>query len=160
MRTGMRRNESHPRASHVDDAVQLGFGWLALRQGKVTPQQCCVGKNWIIRFPPFPESVPEEYLFSKCYPDFPASDKTQLKLLQGGDSQQCQPYSSSLVQSVKVHICSHRHIGNHTYTYILFSLGKHWKYTFFKKFLGSNPRVPQTSYLYCSWNVHSKTIAS
>lgn len=71
---------------------------LADFQGKGTTQQCCIGKNWIIKFPPFPESVPEKYLFSDCNADFAVSNKTQLKLFKRGTSKHCQPYFSSLAQ--------------------------------------------------------------
>lgn len=139
--TGMRRNENQPPKGLQCEWCCAIRVWLTYLQGKVTTQQCCVGKNWVIKFPPFPESVPEEYLFSECNPDFSASNKTQMKLFWGGASQQCQPYSSSLVQRQQRSICvSHRHIGTHTYTYILFILGKHWKYTYFFSFLEHQPK--------------------
>lgn len=149
--TGMRRNENQPPKGLQCEWCCAIRVWLTYLQGKVTTQQCCVGKNWVIKFPPFPESVPEEYLFSECNPDFSASNKTQMKLFWGGASQQCQPYSSSLVQRQQRSICvvtdTQEH--THTHTFYLFQASIGNILIFFHS-QNTNPRVPQTPYLHCS----------
>ena len=94
--------------------VQCNKGLADLHfQEKVTTQQC--RQNWVIRFPPLPESVPEEYLFSYCNPDSSVSNKIQLKLFKVGTSKHCQPYSSSPAQkqqrltNVFTHTQEHMH---------------------------------------------------
>lgn len=131
--------------------VQCNQGLADLHfQEKGTTQQCCVGKNWVIRFPPFPESVPEKHLFLDCNADSSVSNKTQLKVFKGVNT--VSHISLAQLRDNKgPHMYSHANRNK----YILFILIKHWKYTFFI-LRTLTQEYHRHLYLHCFWNIHSK----